>query len=104
MQSQVTRLDQQLTALEGRVQQNQGVLKQTQAQVATVSQQVATLELDRRLVGDLVEGVNFTTGSDRLTDDARAVLDAFVEGLGNLEDLGSCPSAHDPLPGSHGAC
>ena len=100
VQSQVTRLDQQLTALEGRVQQNQGVLKQTRAQVATVSQQVATLELDRRLLGDLVEGVNFTTGSDRLMDEARAVLDAFVEGLGNLEDVNFYLGGYTDVRGS----
>jgi len=100
VQSQVTRLDQQLTALEGRVQQNQGVLKQTQAQVATVRQQVASLELNRRLLGDLVEGVNFTTGSDKLTDEARAVLDAFVDGLGDLEDVNFYLAGYADVRGS----
>ncbi len=100
VQSQVTRLDQQLTTLEGRVQQNQGVLKQTRAQVATVSQQVATLELDRRLVGELVEGVNFATSSATLTDEARAVLDVFVDELGDLEDVSFYLAGYTDVRGS----
>ncbi len=100
VQSQATGLDQQLTALEGRVQQNQAALQQNQAQVATVGRQVASLELDRRLLGDLVEGVNFATGSDRLTDGARASLDAFVEGLGDLEDVNFYLAGYTDIRGS----
>ncbi len=93
VESQGTGRDQQLAALERRVQQ-------TQAQVATVRRQVASLELDRRLLGDLVEGVNFTTGSDKLADEARAVLDAFVDGLGDLEDVNFYLAGYTDVRGS----
>ena len=62
-------------------------LQQTQAQVAAVRRQVATLELERRIVGELTEGVHFATGSDRLTDEARMGLSAFVDGLRDLAYL-----------------
>ena len=48
---------------------------------------MATLELERRIVGELTEGVHFATGSDRLTDEARMGLSAFVDGLRDLAYL-----------------
>ncbi len=78
--SQLSSLSPQLRTQEGRLNQLDGRLKQTEAKVAS-------LKLERETVGNLIDGVYFATGSDRLTDEARAAVDAFVDTLGDLQDV-----------------
>ena len=38
-------------------------------------------------MGNLIDGVYFVTGSDQLTDEARAAVDAFIDTLGELREV-----------------
>ena len=62
-------------------------LDQTDAKVASLGKRMDSLKLDRKVLGDLKEGVNFKTGSSELSAEARMKIDAFLSQFGGMDDV-----------------
>jgi outer membrane protein OmpA-like peptidoglycan-associated protein len=94
LQQQVGRLDGELKGLDektsktdNRVDGLDNRLDQTNAKVSSLSNRVDRLWLDRQVLGDLKEGVNFQVGSSNLSVGARMNIDAFLSRFADMADV-----------------
>ena len=80
-------LDEKTTKTDNRLTGVVSRLDQTNVKVASLGKRVDSLKLDRKVLGDLKEGVNFKTGSSDLSNEARMKIDAFLSQFGGMDDV-----------------
>jgi outer membrane protein OmpA-like peptidoglycan-associated protein len=59
----------------------------TDAKVGSLSSRIDGLKLDRKVLGDLREGVNFNVGSSELSAEARMKIDTFLSRFADMGDV-----------------
>ncbi len=64
-----------------------GRLDQTGSQVAAVKQRVDNLRLERQVLGQLSEGVEFAVNSTTLTNEARSNIDNFLTRFDGMHEV-----------------
>jgi len=80
LDAKTSKMNSRLDGLESRVDA-------TDAKVGSLSSRIDGLKLDRKILGDLREGVTFNVGSSELSAEARIKIDAFLSrfaGMGNV--------------------
>ncbi len=80
LNGQTANLGKRLNAVSGR-------LDQTGSQVAAVSQRVDNLRLERQVLGQLAEGVEFAVNSTKLSDEARTNIDDFLPRFDGMHEV-----------------
>lgn len=87
LDGQVAKLNGQTANLGNRLNAVSGRLDQTGSQVAAVSQQVDNLRLERQVLGQLAEGVEFAVNSTTLPDKARTNIDDFLTRFDGMHEV-----------------
>ena len=94
LEQQVSKLDGDIKGLDEKTSKTDtrlnGVdsrLNETNARVSSLDNRVDRLWLDRKVLGDLKEGVNFKIGSSDLSVGARMKIDAFLSQFAGKADV-----------------
>ncbi len=87
LDGQVTKLNGQTANLGNQLNAVSGRLDQTGSQVAAVSQRVDNLRLERQVLGQLAEGVEFAVNSTKLSDEARTNIDDFLTRFDGMHEV-----------------
>ncbi len=87
LDGRVAKLDGQTAKLGSRLNAVSGRLDQTGSQVAAVSQRVDNLRLERQVLGQLAEGIEFAVNSTSLPDEARTNIDDFLTRFDGMHEV-----------------
>ena len=80
LETRIVKLEDKTSRLDGQVTDLYARTSSMNSQITELDKRVDNLRLERQIVGDLKEGVNFSSGSSQLSKEARANIDAFLRG------------------------
>ena len=84
---QIAPLDKRVADLDNRVGAMDGQSSDMAAKLSDHDRRITSLRLERQIVGDLKEGVNFSVGSTVLSAESRENIDEFLGQFEGMEDV-----------------